>query len=240
MAVDRIKSWSIGDPERRRASSWAWRTSSYSVFSMENPSALEALNMRPSSSTQLSTRMPPNISTIFHAGTESVPAAIHRPSSFKDAESVTRIVSCSRMWTSTVRVLMLVGSNTGNRTISPTFRPLPIATRIGTTFDMTGGCESRKLRFCSLPADTIRTSRVVSGSSTPVASKRPTSLSSVNLKFSITSAGLSFTSVRATAIPLWPKAGSSRIITSSSSNPSGSVSNLDVAWPIDRPPMVNV
>ncbi len=124
--------------------------------------------------------------------------------------------------------------------VSPTSSPSPIATRIGTTFDMIGGWGSLNVRFCSLPADRIATSSVVSGSSSPCASKRPTSLSSVKVKDSITSEGLSFTRVRATAIPVCPSAGSSRLMRSSSSKPSGSVSRRDVAWPTVRSPMVRV
>ena len=81
---------------------------------------------------------------------------------------------------------------------------------------------------------------VVSAPRTPSASKRPTSLSREKVKLSITSAGLSFTRVRATAVPVWPSAGSSRLIRSSRTNPSGSVSSRDVACPTARPPMDRV
>jgi hypothetical protein len=74
-----------------------------------------------------------------------------------------------------------------------------MATRIGTTLDMTGGCASRKLRFCSLPSRKIATARVVSGPSEPRASKRPTSLSSVKEKLLHHEGGAELTRDRATA-----------------------------------------
>ena len=115
-----------------------------------------------------------------------------------------------------------------------------MATRMGRTAEKMGGWSNRKERSSVVPAEVTCTRRRVSPLTSPSAWKRPTSESSEKEKDSITSAGLSFTLVRATAVPVWPRAGSSRAMTSSSSKPSGTVSRREVASPTARSPILRV
>ena len=88
--------------------------------------------------------------------------------------------------------------------------PSPTARRMGSTAEKMGGWDSRWVTVCRAPPASSSTRRRVSPSNDPVAEYRPTSESREKEKSFITREGERFTLVRTTAVPVWPRAGSSR------------------------------